>query len=356
VVTAGKGTPIASRASARHETIMGLEVRTYLPGDEDAILATFNLVFREECGDAFVDRNLAQWRWEFLENPAGTQIFLAIADDGTVASQYAAVPQLADTDFGPVRFVHIVDSMTHPAYRQGLQKIGLFTTLGRRFTDDYRVHGNELGYGFPVKAAERIGSRYLDYSFLRVIDYLGRPVTLDAPSPPGAIRVERTPALPADVDDLWHRVRAERHCLVRRDHRYLHWRYVQNPDRRHYEIWSARRGDELAGLAILRPQHELVADSCTIADWLCPDAEDDAASALLAVACRRAGECGRAHLLAVSADTSPDWSWFRRNGFVAWPSTQWLERRLTYRITGPYLDEDYLRSRWSYSLGDSDLV
>ncbi|MCA8973751.1 MAG: GNAT family N-acetyltransferase, partial [Planctomycetes bacterium] len=151
-----------------------LQVRRYLPGDESNILDTFNLVFRQECGPAFRDRTLAEWQWLYAHNPAGCQIFLAVDDDGTVAAQYAAIPQTADTPVGALRFVHVVDSMTHPAYRAGLQRTGVFAKLGRAFTADYRDHGNENGYGFPVSPAERLRRRLLDSRLPRPRDHLLR--------------------------------------------------------------------------------------------------------------------------------------------------------------------------------------
>lgn len=255
-----------------------LEVRPYRPGDEARILDTFNLVFRRECGPGFRDRDLEYWRWQYQENPAGQQILLAVDADGTVAAQYAAVPQRADTMFGPVRFVHVVDSMTHPAYRAGLQRTGVFATLGRAFTADYREHGNELGYGFPVRAAERIGSRMLGYELLRPIDYLVRSTDVPVPAAPAGVEVTQVRGWPPEVDELWQRCLPERPCTVRRDRRYLHWRYVQIPTRRDYELFVAHRQGELSGLLVLRPYHELVPSSGTIVDqvWHDDDEEHDA--------------------------------------------------------------------------------
>ncbi len=332
-----------------------LTLRPYRPGDEANILATFNLVFRHECGDGFVDRDLQTWRWQFLDNPAGTQILLAVDSDGTVASQYCAIPQLADCPFGTARFVHVVDSMTHPAYRQGLQREGLFAQLGTAFTADYRQHGNEVGYGFPVRIAERIGSRLLQYSLLRTVEYLVRPTSDAAPDAPTRIRVETTEQIPVEVDDLWARCRPARPCAVRRDHRYLHWRYVQNPDRDAYTVLLARRGERLCGLLVLRPRHELVHDSCSIVDWICHDADDETARALLAAACRRAAAHARRQLVAVFAPHDPATKALLAIGAVAAPSSRWLERRLTFRITGPFATPALLADSWRYTLGDTDL-
>lgn len=332
-----------------------LVLRPYRPGDEQQILHTFNLVFRHECGPGFVDRDLATWRWQFLANPAGTQILLAVAQDGTVASQYCAVPQTADTPFGPQRFVHIVDSMTHPDYRQGLQREGLFAQLGRAFTADYGQHGNEIGYGFPVRIAERIGSRLLDYHLLRPVDYLLRDAALAPPAAPVEVRIEAVEHFPAEVDALWRRCLPAQPCAVRRDHRYLEWRYAEGPARGDYVRLLARRGGELAGLAVLRPRHELVPDSCTLVDLVCHDDDADTARALLAAAARLANEHGRRHLFGVFAEHDPVHAALRAIGAEAVPSANWMERRLTYRITGPYVTPELLATAWRYSLGDTDL-
>ena len=81
-------------------SIPELEIRKYRPGDEGAILDTFNLVFREVCGAGYVDRTMAQWQWQYRDNPQGNRIWLAVAADGTVAAQYAGVPLLVDTPWG----------------------------------------------------------------------------------------------------------------------------------------------------------------------------------------------------------------------------------------------------------------
>ena len=147
-----------------------LTIRPYRPGDEAKILETFNLVFREVCGPGYVDRTLAQWQWAYRDNPAGMRISLAVADDGTIASQYAGMPMLHDTPWGDALFVHCVDSMTHPGWRQGLKAKSLFVETCMPFWAHSREIGDALFYGFPVDAAYRIGKRYLDYVMMRVIE------------------------------------------------------------------------------------------------------------------------------------------------------------------------------------------
>ncbi|MCK5940507.1 MAG: GNAT family N-acetyltransferase, partial [Planctomycetes bacterium] len=277
----------------------GLTIRPYAPGDETAILQTFNLVFREVCGPDYVDRTLEQWRWAYLDNPAGHRISLAVADDGTVASQYAGMPMCYDTPWGEQRLIHCVDSMTHPAYRQGLKAKSLFVETCMPFWAHSRAIGDALFYGFPVDAAYRIGKRYLKYEMMRVIDYLIRDASAGPLAAPSDVTVEQVEAVPPDIGGLYDDVRFDKRCLLRRDYRYLQWRYVRNPAAADYELWTARRDGRLCGLMVLKPGSGLAPDACTIADWLVAERDEDAIDALLARAVARQREQGRERLMTV---------------------------------------------------------
>ena len=60
--------------------------------------------------------------------------------------------------------------------------------------------------------------------------------------------------------------------------------------------------------------------------------------------------------MAVFADSSSEHGALCRRGFEVVPSGNWMERRLTYLITGTPITEELLRDHWWYTLGDSDLV
>ncbi len=335
----------------------GLTIRPYQQGDEHAILRTFNLVFREVCGAGYVDRTLEQWRWAYLENPAGHRISLAVADDGTVASQYAGMPMLCDTPFGEQRFVHCVDSMTHPDYRKGLQAKSLFVETCLPFWAHGKAIGDALFYGFPVDAAFRIGQRYLEYVMMRIVDYLIRDRAAGELKAPVGVDVQRVREVPADVDALYAEVRADKQCLLRRDHRYLHWRYAHNPAHADYALWTARRGGALCGLMVTKPKQGLAPDSATIVDWLVPARDGDAIEALLAAAVRSQHEERKERLLAVFPPWSSEAQALLAHGFVTTPSSTWLQRRLIHNINVPQLiTPEFLAASWWYTLGDSDLA
>lgn len=337
-------------------TIDDLEIRPYRDGDEHQILKTFNLVFREVCGPGYVDRTLDTWNWQYRHNPEGRRIWLAVAKDGTVAAQYAGVPLGVDTPWGKKTFVHCVDSMTHPEWRQGLKRKGLFVLTCEPFWAESKAIGDALFYGFPVDAAFRIGQRYLQYTWMCDIDYRMRDAAQPVLPFPAGLSVEKVESVPLDVDALYARVMQDKKCLLRRDRVYLDWRYVQNPARKDYELWTVRRHGALAGLAVLKPHSGLAPDAATIADWLVPEADVEAQDALLAQAVRRQHEEGRKVLMTVV----PGWSFEDRmldsRGFAKRSSGDWLQRRLVHNINHPPVTAEFLAQNWWFQLGDSDLA
>ncbi len=334
-----------------------IEIRPYRPGDEAAILQSFNIVFREVCGSGYVDRQPSFWEWEFARNPEGHRIAVAMSSDGVVAAHYAGVPVRVDTAFGARTFVQGVDSFTHPDFRKGLKKPGLFVETAMPWFDECRARGDAVIYGYPVPIAERIGKRYLGYDPLHVVDYLCLDV--DVPGvwrgADAKVTVTRESRVPEAIDELYERFRAGRGCLLRRDLRYLDWRYAQAPGD-DYEFYAARRGEALAGFVVLRPVHELAPGACTIVDCVVPADDDAAAAALLATCHARARERGRRMLMAVFPAISPEFQRLLDAGFTIEPSSRWLERRLMLRSFDAKLTPEWMAEHWWYTLGDSDLA
>jgi hypothetical protein len=247
--------------------------------------------------------------------------------------------------------------MTHPAWRAGLKRPGIFVITGLPFSAHSRRIGDAVLYGFPVDAAFRIGARYLEYHFLRDIDFLIRDAGLPPPAAPPALALERVATTPPDIGALYDVVRAEKRLLLRRDYRYLQWRYVQNPNHADYELWTARDGHgALRGLVVLKPGGGLVPAHATVADWLAAEGDAAAADALVHVIARRTREAGRQGAVAVFPEWSAEWRGCEARGFVKTPSANWLQRRLVYLLTSPALTEAVLQRDWWYALGDSDLA
>lgn len=330
-------------------------IRPYQPGDEAGIVRSFNVVFREVCGPGYQDRTMDAWRWEFLENPHGWRMWVAVDRDGTIAANYAGVPYCMTTPHGPVTFVHCVDSFVHPAYRQGLKKTGLFLETAYPFFADCKARGDAVLYGYPVQAARRIGERYLGYTTVRVVNYLCLDLGEPGPRAPERVQVERVAAFGAAADQAWRLASADRLCATVRDGRYLDWRFARCPGQP-YELHVARRDGSVSGVMVLRPEHELVPGACTIADWVVPPRDAETTDALLACAAARGRERGRKTLMTVFPDPAPEHAALRSRGFQVVPSARYLERFLMRVAYHPAIQPEWLAEHWWYTLGDSDLV
>jgi len=336
--------------------MVGIQYRLYEPGDEERILETFNLTFREAwVGPGYVDRTMAEWRWTYPENPAGFRIMLGFAPDGRVVCQYAGVPMRVWTTEGGGRelsFFHAVDSMSHPEFRATLRKRSLFVEVAHQFFDAVGGKLDHLGFGYPVRTAWRIGQRYLGYREIQVLDFLLRP--REALAAPGGITVEAVRSVSGDVDALERELRALYPCMTIKSKRYLDWRYTACP-RHDYVLLEARRGGRLSGVAVLRTEGSLVPEQATLGDLLLHPEDSDTLRALIAAADERAAAAGNAGLLAVQNPNLPLFDAFTALGFRAAPSANWLERRLGSRDWTAGLDQAWLAGNWQYSLGDSDL-
>lgn len=80
-----------------------------------------------------------------------------------------------------------------------------------------------------------------------------------------------TDAIPADYDQLWHRVRETIFCTTDRSREYLSWRYVTAPYVR-YRFLAARGRGALVALAVARLQETPEGPVCRVVDFVADDA------------------------------------------------------------------------------------
>lgn len=323
-------------------------IRPFRPGDEEGILATYNLVFGAEDPD-HVPRTMEEWRWAFERNPAGQRIWVA-EKDGVIAAQCAALPYRVVIDGRESTFTQGVDSMVHPDHRRGLRRPGLFVATARPFFREYGgLGGDALHYGWPVEPAWRIGQRFLGYEIVRTQTILYRRPGEGPEEPPDG--VEELESFDPSVRKLWERCHAEWGASIVRDERYLNWRFVENP-RFRYGLFGVRRGGDLVGAAVFRKADTPRPESGLLMDWLVPTDEPEVGELLKeAIVARARRDGARATLLVF-----PDWSpWFER--FQEW---RWRVYASDYLLIGiiqdPKYDTWWLRRNWWYQLGELDVI
>jgi len=324
-------------------------IRLYRPGDEQAIVSTYNKIFP-------VPRDLRHWYWKFRDNPTGhTQIVVAIESaTGTVVGQYAAIPLAIWMEGRRSLTAQIVDLLVLPQWRTHGGRPGLFAQVGRAWIDHFigeREGQDVFAFGWPVPAW-RAGRKYLGYLNVRDWDILFREMHEAGPrARPEGLSVEEVPRFGADVDALWERMTGELRLAVVRDARYLNWRYADHPDV-HYRLLACRARDgALRGIAVYgvcdwpRPR------TAHIVDWLVPAGDQDATVALVAHCEELAAADGAPVLAAIFNHVDPRFLAFQRLGFLVLGTSYFVVITTVAR-----LDTVYYRDNFYLTSGDSDLV
>lgn len=325
------------------------DIRPYRAGDEEAILATFNLVFGAG-NEAFQPRTLEDWRYAYTDNPSGIRVWVAMRD-GLCAAHYASQPYRTQVEGEERVFGQIIDSMVHPEHRRGLKRPGLFAEVAQQMLRACCGPDKDLvTFGLPIDEAWRMGKTFLRYELVRRQTVLARePGPGDTILPEGVAELE---SAPADARALFDRCSATWGAAVIRDAAYLDWRFVANP-RHRYRLFAVRdAAGGTRGLAVYRTGDWPFPGAGLVCDWLVPHDEPEVGAQLRAALASAARADGAPILLAIV----PPWdAWsgrFQADGF----GVRSLHYLMSGRDNDPRHHMAWLRDHWWYTLAEVDLV
>jgi len=332
-------------------------VRPFQTGDEAGLLSLFNEVFAGDDPN-YQPRTAEQWKWEFVDNPAGTQVVVGQEPGGRLIAQYACLPARVHLAGEDVCCGQGIDSVVHKDYRRGLKKEGAFLKVARYYFEHYgKPEVNSFGYGFPNEKAFRIGVRMLDYVPIAApVSAVYRnlfnhqhddDVSAGACAEGVIVPLER---FDARMDALWGRLRPSLLMAIQRTSTYLNWRYTDCP------------GIDYQSFGLIDGTGELRAALVTRANWMGPpilalteilaDGHDRPAVArLLAHAVKLARESGQPRIESWIPPTNSLYDLMLGQGFSAEDSPA----NLCIKIYDPKIDPDWVRANWFYTIGDSDV-
>lgn len=293
--------------------------------------------------------------------------------DGVVVGHRSGTPFTFLASGRPLRGMHACHAMTHPAYRRR----GVLTALCEAAYAAWARAHVDLVLGVP--AGEGWDSRRSDHGWQQVgtLGWRRRPLRLDrmlARRAPGgrllgrfAASVEAllhsAPTVSADLctreiadpggvsDALLAKVGRRYPALVRRDGRWMDYRYRRAPGRSYRFFLTERRGG-MAGLLVARVESDAGRRTGLIADVMTEPGDADAVRALLdaTIVMMRAEDVDDARVLAMP-DTWLD-SELGRAGF--------FRTRGVFPISIiPLADPDLTRrpsTDWFFTGGDFDVV
>jgi hypothetical protein len=323
-------------------------VRAYQPGDEEQILALFRRVFGQP-------REMAHWRWKFAANPAGSQIVLAVADDGRIVGQFAGLPADAVSPTGPFVLSQGVDHMVDPEF----QKRGVFAAMTRHFAQRFLPPARDVVfYSYPLahkhSIDQRIGDAQLVHAVRAVRFDLGgaEPWRATRTWETWRHRVRRVDRFPASVDRLWQRaLRPEAGVSIVKNRRYLDWRYADCPDVAYLRlVVESRLTGRALGVAVLRLGW-FAEPIAPLLELLVPVRERAALRLLL----------GACHDLAREQGLWSVKAWLPHGTALHDAVTElgYVDEETPFLLT-QMADPDRaraaaMRARWSYAMGDSDV-
>lgn len=343
-----------------------LEVVRHQAGDQEDIFR----FYAETFGQDLTEGNRRRWRWQYAENPQreadGPSIWVA-REGSALLGQYASMPVALRWGGREVRSSWGMDVFLRPEARGKGVGARLFTAwsdhvevaLGLGLTPSSyglfkKLRYHDVGpvpFFQKVTDARAVARRRLG----TVAGTLAAPVlaagwALRHPDRPRGtdVAVERVASFGPEFDGLWERAGGSYAMSVRRDAAYLNWKYVACPHRA-YDLWAARAGGVLRGLAVSRHEDYRGLRLGWIVDLFAHADDADARDALLTAVLDsfRAAGVARAQAFALSAGLGDA---LHRRGFRRAESPMQFCVR-TRVEDGPLAD----RGRWHVVFGDSDM-
>jgi len=342
-------------------------IEQYQPGDRTAVDALYRRVFGNDAADA----HLLRWDWQYRRNPCvpagGPPVWVA-REGPAIVGHYGTIPVRLRAHGTEVDASWGADVMVAPERRREGIAEKLFSTW------DATV-GASLGLG-PDEGSSRLFAK-LRWPSLGAVPCLVKPLTRRAfrrsnwPMPVnrlvsaitlpvvkvvGRARPVRGELLPvrkfdASLTALWERAAPSLAFAVRRDARYLQWRYISPPHVR-YSVVVLRRDGAAGGYAVYRHVREPRARVTLLVDYLTDPADRVGFQALLRYVDREAR----------SADSDKIRCYCLHKGFRAvLKRSGYFQVRSRLQLVAKINDVAVPRqfyqdtSAWHVTIGDSDL-
>lgn len=329
-------------------------IRPYAPGDETQILGMFRKTFG-------VERTLEHWYWEYRDNPYGRfMISEAFSEAGKLVVHYGGypVPFFNATGVGARTFLSYQggDTMTLPEVRNvGLGKTNLLSRTAHHLFAAFLERQIPFAYGINTGKIKVLGKRYLGYHYLDEVVFWARDIVKNPFKKPGwpnifgKYKVEEVGSFTREWDEFFERVSDSYRFLVRRDAKYLKWRYLDGPDK-DYRIFCVRRWGRLVGWSVFLAKENKFVWGDALFDERCPEAVRHLLYAVQASPAAKGAE-------RIEGWFSHHPSWWnevlRANGFEVGREPNRLS--LCYKIFDEPDMSDAIEQSIYYSSGDSDL-
>jgi hypothetical protein len=248
-------------------------IRSYQPGDEQAILDLFARSFH-------APRTLDHWLWKFERDPWGRErISLAFDAEGRLVAQYAAYPVPIHHPRGSFLAHQVGDTMTDVSIRNvGRGPSSLLGRTARHFYQTFCDGEVAFNFGFNVANIQKFSLRFLNSARVEEVPYRVRDLRERPIAPIGKFArlargysLELVSQATPEWDALFARVAGDYGFLIHRDARYVRWRYLDCPEPG-FIVVAVRRWGRLVGWSVFRVRDSRLSWGDALFDRRVPDA------------------------------------------------------------------------------------
>jgi hypothetical protein len=211
-----------------------------------------------------VKRSLDHWYWKYRDNPFGSfNIAVAQIDDGEMAAHYAGYPvpfyfYKSDTTIHTLTSYQIGDKMSRPKYRNiGFGKSSILFRTADHFFSKFCDGKVPFIYGSPTENSLKLallmdckphGVISLWKKDLRV-NLLDRIISIFFNY--HNLTIDKVTSITEEWDQFFNEVGPHYIFMVKRDAKYLKWRYIDCPDKI-YHFFSLRKKGKLIGWGVFK--------------------------------------------------------------------------------------------------------
>lgn len=268
--------------------------RCYESGDEAEIIELMKPYWKHFNSD----RAQEFWRWEYTEGPNGQAFKMVAEHDGKIIGHYATLPMMMICGEIMVKGGKAEGSVVHPLYRGNIapkfcsqeKDVRILGKLIENLFLAARKEGTDVIWGFPkevaLKPQVRAGYHYVPmplnvlilpidaskafssvffqevrnkifrsfliygakiyYKLATTNVYFRKQKKQDNPQ----VNVQQISRLDVDYDSFWRRYVAGNKCItIKRDSKYMSWRFLDNPVRSH-QVFVCKRNKEITACVV----------------------------------------------------------------------------------------------------------
>jgi cyclopropane fatty-acyl-phospholipid synthase-like methyltransferase len=235
-----------------------ISTRNYQLGDESKILETFNKTFN-------VSRSPEHWIWKFKDNPLGGPFTSLSWDGDKIAAQYTGYP--LKMDIGDNRDVVVFqngDTMVVPEYRGvGIGRNNLLSRTFRFFERNVMPGDAFVAYGFNTGKIRRLCQLFLGITVdLPIYEWnfsINKESKFNSQSwfqqLLSGLSISKETSAGNWANEIFQNTRKDYPWLIKRDRKYLEWRYDQHPDFS-YAFYVVKHWGKPVGWLVVRQEGE----------------------------------------------------------------------------------------------------